>query len=112
MALPMLTQTELVDEVVDRSGWSRADVKAFLAHLSDVVAENVSAGNRVRVAGVQIEPKLKASRKARMGRNPQTGEAVQIAAQPASVKLKAKIVKPLADAELPSVQSLKRKLNK
>jgi DNA-binding protein HU-beta len=102
----MVTQSELIEELADRTGWSRGDVKAFLAHLSSTVEEQVGDGNRIKVAGVVIGPVVSAARKKRMGRNPQTGEEVPIKAKPASVKLKAKVVKPLKDVDLPSVRRL------
>jgi DNA-binding protein HU-beta len=106
MALQLITQSELIENLADRSGWSKGDVKAFLTHLSDEIEESVQDGRRVKVAGVVIGPVVSPARKKRMGRNPQTGEEVPIPAKPASAKLKAKIVKPLKDVSLPSVKRL------
>jgi nucleoid DNA-binding protein len=106
MALPKLTQPELVDELAEESGWSASDVRRFLAALGQVIENNVTEGYRVQVAGVLIEPKLRKAAKARMGRNPQTGEAVKISAKPAKVVLKAKPVAPLSKVELPTPKKL------
>jgi len=106
MALPMLTQSELVGELAEETGWSRSDVRRFIDGLENVIHSNLKDGYRVKVAGVQIEPKLRPARKRRKGRNPATGEEVMIAAKPASVVLKAKPVKPLTDVKLPSVRKL------
>jgi nucleoid DNA-binding protein len=105
-ALPLLTQSEFIEELADETGWSKGDVRAFLNGLENVLANNMKEGYRVKVGGIVVGPVLKAARKARMGRNPQTGEAVKIKAKPASVVLKAKIVKPLKDVKLPSAKSL------
>lgn len=106
MALPLVTQSEMVDDLADRSGWSKGDVKAFLNHLGEFVEDNVAEGYRVKLNGVVVGPAVTPARKKRMGRNPATGEEVEIAAKPASAKLKAKIVKPLTDLQLPSVRKL------
>jgi nucleoid DNA-binding protein len=106
MALPMLNQADLVSEIADETGWSKSDVRRVLEALSAVIQNNVSEGYRVKVAGIQVEPKLKKARKKRKGRNPATGEDVMIAAKPASVVLKAKPVKPLTDIKLPSTKKL------
>jgi nucleoid DNA-binding protein len=44
-----------------------------------------------------------------VGRNPQTGEEVDVPAKPASVRISLRALKPLKD-NAPSVQKLKRRL--
>ena len=53
--------------------------------------------------------RVKPAQKARMGRNPATGEAIKVAAKSASVDVRAR---PLAKAKagLPSVQKARRRL--
>jgi nucleoid DNA-binding protein len=109
MALTMMSQVELVEELAERTGWTKSDVRHALAELTEIVVENAKNCVRTKVAGVVIEPKLRKKTKARMGRNPQTGDPVKIGAKPASVKVKAKIVKPLSDA-VPSVKKLQNAL--
>jgi DNA-binding protein HU-beta len=109
MALPLLTQPQLVEEVAYETGFSKADTKIFLTALGDVVNANVVNCNRVKLAGVIIEPALRKATKKRMGRNPQTGEEVEVAAKPASVRIKVTATKPLKDAA-PTVQKLRRNL--
>jgi len=106
MALPKLTQVELVDELAEETGWTRSDVRAFLEALGNVIEDCVKEGVRVQVAGILVEPKLRKAQKKRMGRNPQTGEPVQIAAKPATVVLKARPVSPLSKAKLPTPRKL------
>jgi nucleoid DNA-binding protein len=102
----MLTQTELISELAEETGWSKSDVRRFLDGLDNVIQNNVKEGWRVRIAGIQVEPKLRPARKKRKGRNPATGEEVMIPAKPASTVLKIKPVKPLTDVKLPSVRKL------
>lgn len=109
MALQMMSQVELVEELAEELGWSKSDVRHFLAALTDIVEANTRACIRTKVAGVVIAPTLKKATKKRKGRNPATGEEVTIKAKPASVKVKAKIVKPLSDAT-PSVKKLQNAL--
>lgn len=106
MALPKLTQPELVEELADATGWTQSDVRHFLNALAEVVEANVREGYRIQVAGILVEPKLRKAQKKRMGRNPQTGEAVPIPAKPATVVLKAKPVSPLSKTSLPSPRKL------
>lgn len=107
MALPLVTQNDLVTELAEETGWSKGDVRNFLDALAMIVEGNVKDGYRVKLPfGVVVEPKVMPARKKRQGRNPATGEDVMIPAKPASARLKAKIVKPLADVKLPSVKKL------
>jgi nucleoid DNA-binding protein len=105
-----LTQTQLVAAVADRTELSKADAKRVLAALEDVVLEELGNAQKVRIGGlVQLTVRVKPAQKKRKGRNPATGEEIEIAAKPASVDLRAR---PLARAKsvLPSVQKARRRL--
>jgi nucleoid DNA-binding protein len=108
MALPLVTQTQLVEEISEATGQSKSDVRVTLAALEDVLKDSLKDCKRVKVAGVTVEPKLRKASKARMGRNPQTGEAVKISAKPASVKIKARVSKQLQEVA-PSTKKLASK---
>ena len=105
-----LTQNQLVTAVADRAELSKSDAKRALAALEDVVLEEVGNAQKVRIGGlVQLTVRVKPAQKKRKGRNPATGEEIEIAAKPASVDLRAR---PLAKAKagLPSVQKARRRL--
>lgn len=109
MALKLMTQTELVNELADRTGWTRSDVKHILAELDEVVQDNLKQCVRTKIAGVVIQPKLRKKQKARMGRNPATGDPVKIAAKPASVRVVGTVSKALKE-HAPSVKKLQNAL--
>ena len=105
-----LTQTQLVNEIADRAELSKTEAKRALAALDEVVLEQIKNAQKVRIGGlVQLTPRVKPAQKKRKGRNPATGEPIEIAAKPASVDLRAR---PLAKAKeaLPSVQKARRRL--
>ena len=105
-----LTQSQLVAEIADRAEVTRADAKAVLAALEDVVLAEVSNAEKVKIGNiVQLNVRVRPATKARKGRNPATGEEITIGAKPAAVALRAR---PLARAKqaLPSVQKATRKL--
>ena len=110
MALPLITQGELVDALAEESGWSKSDVRAFLSHMEGVVVDFVERGKRVKFpGGVVVGAAVKGATKKRKGRNPATGEEITIAAKPASAKVKAKVVLPLSSADLPSPVALRKR---
>jgi nucleoid DNA-binding protein len=105
-----LTQTQLADAVAERADLSRAEAKRVLTALEEVVLEEISNAEKVKVGNlVQLTVRVKPATKARPGRNPATGEEITIAAKPASVVVRAR---PLAKtkAALPSVQKAKKQL--
>jgi DNA-binding protein HU-beta len=105
-----LTQTQLTSEVAERSGLTKADAKAALTALEEIVLEELGNAEKVRIGGVvQLVVRVKEATKPRQGRNPATGEEITISAKPASVALKAR---PLAKAKaaLPSVQKARKRL--
>jgi DNA-binding protein HU-beta len=105
-----LTQTQLIAAVAERSELSKAEAKRVLAALDEVVLDELSNAQKVRIGGlVQLSVRVKPATKARKGRNPATGEEITIAAKPAGVDVRAR---PLAKAKeaLPSVQKARRRL--
>ncbi|HSL57899.1 MAG TPA: HU family DNA-binding protein [Acidimicrobiales bacterium] len=76
-----MNKSELVAAIAARSGQSQADVDETIKALFDVVAEAVGKGEKVQIPGwISFE---QTDRSARTGRNPQTGETIQIAASKA-----------------------------
>ena len=72
-----MNKSDLIAAMADRAGVSNKDAGACLDAMFDVVSDVVAAGEeKVNVPGwISFE---QTTRKARMGRNPQTGEALHI----------------------------------
>ena len=105
-----LTQSQMIAAVADRGDMSRAEAKRALDALDEVVLEELGNAQKVRIGGlVQLTVRVKPAQKKRKGRNPATGEEIDIAAKPASVDVRAR---PLAKAKdaLPTVQKARRRL--
>jgi DNA-binding protein HU-beta len=105
-----LTQNQLVTAVADRADLTKADAKRALSALEEITLEEIGNAQKVRIGGlVQLTPRVKPAQKKRKGRNPATGEEIEIAAKPASVDLRARPLTRAKDA-LPSVQKARRRL--
>jgi DNA-binding protein HU-beta len=74
-----MNRSELIDAVADRSGVAKSDVDAALKGLYEVVAATVAKGEeKITIPGfISFE---QGARSARTGRNPQTGEAIDVPA--------------------------------
>lgn len=74
-----MNRKQLVKDVAGRSGLTQDQVDSVISGLTDVVTASVKAGDKVVVPGfVSFE---RVERAARSGRNPQTGESMEIPAQ-------------------------------
>ncbi len=87
-----MTRTELIQALADESELERRQAKVFLESLTTLVEKNIKKGGEVPLKGLG---KFKVQkRKARMGRNPATGEAIKI---PAKTVVKFTVAKQLKD---------------
>jgi DNA-binding protein HU-beta len=86
-----MTKTQLVRTLAEKVGTNNKTAATFLQTLSDVAVKETKKN------GVFVLPGLgrlkKSQRKARMGRNPQTGEPIKIAAKTVAKFYLAKAVK-------------------
>lgn len=88
-----MTKAELIKALSTKTGMSVAQTENVLARLADITAESILEGGEALIPGVG---KLELThRAARTGRNPKTGEEVEI---PAKRAVKFKAAKALKDA--------------
>lgn len=74
----MVNKKELVDQVAEAAGLSKSDAEAAAGAVFDAIGKALAAGDKVAIAGFgTFETRERA---ARTGRNPQTGEEIQIKA--------------------------------
>lgn len=73
-----MNKTELIDAIAAAADLSKKDAKAALEATLDAISESLKKGDAVQLIGFGT---FKVNeRKARTGRNPSTGETIQIAA--------------------------------
>ncbi len=73
-----MNKSELINDVADASGLSRSDATKAVEGVFDAITGALKKGDEVRLVGFGTFSV--ARRKASMGRNPRTGEPMQIAA--------------------------------
>jgi len=74
-----MTRTELIDALAAETNTERKDSKAFLEAITAIIERVIKEGGEVPLKGLG---KFKVqNRKARVGRNPLTGDPVQIPAK-------------------------------
>lgn len=95
------TKTQIIAALADNTGLPKKDIGNVFAALGDMIEAHMkkrgSGEFTIPDTGVKIRRVKKPARKARMGRNPATGEAMKIAAKPASTVVRVSALKALKD---------------
>ena len=77
----IIKKAELVEAVAEKAGLTKADATRAIDAVFETISKSLKKGEKVPVAGFGTF--AVSQRKAREGRNPQTGEKVKIAARKA-----------------------------
>ena len=96
MAAGRMTQTQLVRHIAEKCETSNKVARGFLEELARTALAETKKNGVFVLPG--IGRLVKSARKARMGRNPATGEAIKI---PAKTVVKFRVAKAAKDAIVP-----------
>jgi nucleoid DNA-binding protein len=95
------TKTQIIQAIAEDTELTRKQVSEVFDSLAELIQRNMqrrgSGEFTIPQTGVKIRRVRKPARKARMGRNPATGETIKIAAKPASTVIKVAALKALKD---------------
>ncbi|MHC1775005.1 MAG: HU family DNA-binding protein [Lentimicrobium sp.] len=72
-----MNKSDLIDAIAHKAGITKAQAKSAIDSYHETVAETLKSGGSVEIAG--FGSFSVSARAARAGRNPKTGEAIQIA---------------------------------
>ena len=90
-----MTKSETLNALAEATGMSKKEVAAFLDEMVNLAYREVKSNGEFIIPG--IGKLVKVNRKARQGRNPATGETIQI---PAKTVVKFRVAKAAKDAVL------------
>jgi DNA-binding protein HU-beta len=90
-----MTKSQLVQRLAEATELSKKQADAVLQKLVDVTVNSVRKGDPVKIPGLGTFRKVQT--KARMGRNPQTGEQIKI---PARKKVRFSVAKTFKESVL------------
>jgi len=91
-----MTKSQVVAHLAEKAGTPKKTAAAVLEELVALAAKEAKRSGQFVVPG--LGKAVKANRKARTGRNPQTGEPIQI---PAKTVVKFRLAKAFKDAVVP-----------
>jgi len=92
----MMTKSQIVAHLAEKAEIPKKTGAAVLEELVTLATKEAKSSGQFVVPG--LGKAVKANRKARMGRNPQTGEAIKI---PAKTVVKFRLAKAFKDAVVP-----------
>ncbi len=90
-----MTKSQLVQRLAEATELNKKQADAVLQKLVDVTVSSVRKGDAVKIPGLGTFRKVQT--KARMGRNPQTGEQIKI---PARKKVRFSVAKTFKESVL------------
>jgi len=90
-----MTKSQIMNALAEKTGMSKKDVASFMEKLVELAYAEVSGSGEFTIQG--IGKLVKVDRKARMGRNPATGETIHI---PAKTVVKFRVAKAAKEAVL------------
>lgn len=96
MASSRMTQAQLVTAVAEAGGITKAQAKTILTSIADIAVKETKRTGEFVIPG--IGKLVRRETKARMGRNPATGEAIKI---PAKKVVKFRVSKAMKDSIVP-----------
>ncbi len=91
-----MTQSEVINHFAEKFDMKRAQAKEFFDELAELASSEVKSNGEFVLPG--FGKLVRSERKAREGRNPATGETIQI---PAKTTLKFRVGKGMKDSILP-----------
>ena len=92
----MMTKSQIVAHLAEKTEIPKKTVAAVLEELVTLATKEAKSGGQFVVPG--LGKAVQANRKARVGRNPQTGEAINI---PAKTVVKFRLAKAFKEAVVP-----------
>ena len=96
MAGKVMTKAQLVSQIADKASVTKATANQVLEVIAQTAVSETKKNGQFIIPG--LGKLVKSQRKARMGRNPQTGAAIKI---PAKTVVKFRVAKACKDAVVP-----------
>ena len=74
-----MTKAEIVEQIYERVGFSKKESAELVERVFQIIKETLASGEKVKISG--FGNFVVAAKHARKGRNPQTGEEIQLEAR-------------------------------
>jgi len=92
-----MTKAELVESVYEKVGFSKKDSAELVELIFDTIKESLGKNEKIKISG--FGNFVVRHKKARVGRNPQTGQAIEISARKVLTFRPSQVLKNVLNAE-------------
>jgi len=92
-----MTKAELVESVYEKVGFSKKDSAELVELIFDTIKESLGKNEKIKISG--FGNFVVRHKKARVGRNPQTGQAIEISARKVLTFRPSQVLKNILNAE-------------
>lgn len=72
-----MTKADIIEQIYEKVGFSKKESSEIVELVFDTIKETLEKGEKIKISG--FGNFVVRSKRARVGRNPQTGEAIEIA---------------------------------
>jgi nucleoid DNA-binding protein len=92
------TKSEIISQIADKTSLTKKDVGAVFDQLNGIIKKSLKSASEFSMPGLmKVRVVKKPATKARLGKNPFTGEEIMIKAKPARKTVKVTALKGLKD---------------
>ncbi|MDO9228067.1 MAG: integration host factor subunit alpha [Syntrophales bacterium] len=74
-----MTKIDIIQDVYEKLGFSKKDSARIVESVFDIIKDNLTTGEKIKISG--FGNFIVKEKKARRGRNPQTGDEIAISAR-------------------------------
>lgn len=74
-----MTKADLVESIYEKIGFSKKEAAELVEMVFDTIKDNLAQGNKIKISG--FGNFVVREKRSRVGRNPQTGESIEISAR-------------------------------
>jgi len=92
-----MTKAELVESVYEKVGFSKKDSAELVELIFDTIKESLGKNEKIKISG--FGNFVVRHKKSRVGRNPQTGQAIQISARKVLTFRPSQVLKAILNGE-------------
>lgn len=103
-----LAERGVLCDLINEQGLTRRTSRALVDALIEEIVRCVAEGKRVNLGIIRVEPKFRPAKPRRTMRRPTDGEPIEVAAQPAQLRVRTIATKRFHE-ELPSLRTKKGK---
>lgn len=96
-----MTKAEIIEQIYEKVGFSKKESAEIVEMVFDIMKETLEKGDKIKISG--FGNFVVRSKRSRIGRNPQTGDEIEISARKVLTFRPSQVLKSALNRETPSM---------